>query len=205
MFCPQCGSTQDDNLRFCKSCGANLHALRRVLASRDESDEKFDWSKTWVAEMFMSSEDAVKRQAAIDRLQGKTPEVKRQNEIKAGVITGSVGVALMIFLFVFMQGLIASGAVSGAAAVIISRIWLAGLIPLFIGAALIFNGTVISKRGKPETVDPHRTEDGSIPSSLHESKQVSLPPAATNPLGRDIFSVTDETTRNLVEPPVSRK
>jgi hypothetical protein len=76
MFCPQCGSTQGDELRFCKSCGANLHALRQILATR-EQDEKFDWSKTWVAEMFMSSEEAVKRAAELERLQGKTPEAKR--------------------------------------------------------------------------------------------------------------------------------
>ena len=101
MFCPQCGSTQDDNLKFCKSCGANLQALRQVMATRD-SDDKFDWNRTWVKEMFMSSEDAVKNQAEIERLQGITPESKRLAEIKAGVILTSTGIGLMIFLFVFM-------------------------------------------------------------------------------------------------------
>src|SRR5687767_9237380 len=105
MFCPQCGSTQSDELKFCKSCGANLHALRRIMTSRDESDEKFDWSKTWLAEMFMSSEESVKRAAELDRLQGKTAETKRLAEIKAGVITGSVGIGLMILLFVLMEGI----------------------------------------------------------------------------------------------------
>lgn len=53
MFCPQCGSNQSDGLRFCKLCGANLHAVRQVVATR-ETGEGFDWSKTWVAEMFLS-------------------------------------------------------------------------------------------------------------------------------------------------------
>src|SRR5687767_8963530 len=132
MFCPQCGSTQDDNLKFCKQCGANLQALRQIMATRDAED-KFDWSKTWVAEMFMSGDEAVKREAELERLKGITPEIKRLNEIKAGVIVASIGIGLMIFLFVFMGGLIASGRVSDAAAEILSRIWIAGVIPLFVG------------------------------------------------------------------------
>jgi len=40
MFCPQCGSTQNDELKFCKSCGVNLDAVRQAAAMRDPS-EKF--------------------------------------------------------------------------------------------------------------------------------------------------------------------
>ena len=85
------------------------------MATR-ESGEKFDWSKTWVAEMFKSSEDAVKHQAEIERLQGVTPETKRLLEIKAGVITASTGIGLMILLFVLMGGIVASGRVPADAA-----------------------------------------------------------------------------------------
>ncbi|HVF46399.1 MAG TPA: hypothetical protein VNA17_02415 [Pyrinomonadaceae bacterium] len=195
MLCPQCGLTQADELNFCKSCGANLHALRRVLATR-EQDEKFDWSKSWVAEMFMSSEEVVKRQAEIERLQGTTPEAKRLREIKAGIITGSVGIGLMILLFVLMGGIIASGRVSDASAEILSRIWIVGVIPLFVGVALIINGVFISKRDKDS---PGATlSDG--PAQLGPEPEVFLPPADTNELFPAGFSVTDETTRHLKEP-----
>ena len=127
MFCPQCGSTQSDELKFCKTCGANLQALRQIMATRE--DPKFDWSKTWVADMFMSGEDAVKHEAEIERLRGMTPEMKRTREIKAGVITASVGLGLMILLFVLMGGIIASGRVSEAAAAILSRLWNRGRDP----------------------------------------------------------------------------
>jgi hypothetical protein len=59
MWCPRCGSsqrnwysTQDvlEELTFCKECGANLYAVRQVVDER-EVDEKFDWNKTWVAEI----------------------------------------------------------------------------------------------------------------------------------------------------------
>src|SRR5215210_7036408 len=63
MFCPQCGARQtSDELRFCKACGANLHAVRQVLTAR-EAGEGFDWSKTWVAEMFLSEEERKRRAA----------------------------------------------------------------------------------------------------------------------------------------------
>ena len=52
MFCPQGGSNQSGELEFCKSCGANLYAVREVVATRD-TDRKFDWSKIWVAEMML--------------------------------------------------------------------------------------------------------------------------------------------------------
>ena len=51
MFCPRCGSTQSEELKFCKSCGANLSAVRQAVDTR-ETGGKIDWNKTWVAEMF---------------------------------------------------------------------------------------------------------------------------------------------------------
>ena len=35
MFCPQCGSNQSDDLKFCKACGANLQAVRLAVAARE--------------------------------------------------------------------------------------------------------------------------------------------------------------------------
>jgi len=139
MFCPKCGSAQSDELKFCKSCGANLFAVRQVAETR-ETAEGFDWSKTWVAEMFMSPQELKRRKEEIERQRGITPEMKRHNEIKAGVITGTVGIGIAIFLYVFMQGIILSGNVTPNSAEILSRLWIAGVLPLFVGIALIING-----------------------------------------------------------------
>lgn len=191
MFCPQCGSTQNDELKFCKSCGANLHALRQVMATRDV-EGKFDWNKTWVADMFASAgEDSVTQPS-----KPMSPEMRREREIKAGVITASVGVGLMVLLFVLMNGIIAGGRISDAAAEILSRLWIVGVIPLLIGAALVFNGMFVSKRGElsPGTGD---LEPGSVAGTEPEA---FLPPADTNELFPAGFSVTDETTRHLEDP-----
>src|ERR687894_1417565 len=97
MFCPKCGSTQSDELKFCKLCGANLYAVRQVVDTR-VAEEKFDWSKTWVAEMMLSEAERNKRQADFEQRHGLTPEIKRYNEIKGGVITAFVGVGVTLVL-----------------------------------------------------------------------------------------------------------
>jgi hypothetical protein len=197
MFCPKCGSTQSDELKFCKACGANLGVVRDALQT-GQAPANFDWSKTWVAEMFQSSEESIRRAAELERLQGITPETKRRNEVKAGVITSSVGIGVMIFLYFLMQGIILGGGVKPGDAEILSRIWLAGIIPFMVGVALIINGTIVSAKiaaGKAEqSADDARHLAGKTPGEY-------LPPADTNELFPAGFSVTDETTRHLAKEP----
>ena len=96
MLCPRCASNQTDDIKFCTFCGANLQAVREALEVRDA--KKFDWGDTWVAEMFMSGDAHERRKLEMERRLGITPEVKRYNEIKAGVIVSSIGIGLAIFL-----------------------------------------------------------------------------------------------------------
>jgi hypothetical protein len=193
MFCPRCGSAQSEELKFCKVCGANLAAVMQAVALREpEPEQGFDWSKTWVAEMFMSAEEQKRRKAEMERQRGITPEIKRYNEIKAGVIVSSAGIAVAIFLFVFMGGLVASGNVSHAAAEILSRLWIAGVIPLFVGIALMINGVVVSKKlveAAQREQGPERLEVG--------TERPSLRPADTNEFLSSPFSVTEQTTKHL--------
>jgi hypothetical protein len=193
MFCPQCGSTQSGDLKFCKVCGVNLYAVMQVVTAR-EPDEKFDWSKTWVQEMFLSADEKKRRKAELEQQRGITPEIKRYNEIKAGVIVSSVGIALAIFLFVFMSGLVASSKVSHDAAEILSTLWVAGVIPLFVGLALITNGVVVSKK----LVEAARRSSQLRQEGLEgDANPPSLRPADTNEFLSTPFSVTEQTTKHL--------
>jgi hypothetical protein len=193
MFCPRCASNQNDDLKFCKACGANLFAVRQVMDQR-QTNENFDWSKTWVADMFQSSEEAVRRQRALDIAQGKTPEVKRYNEIKGGVITASVGLAFMIFLHIFMQGIIIGGKIPNDTAEILSRVWLAGIIPFFVGLAIIFNGVFLSKK----IVELSKGTSRSTAELDDQKAEVAaLRPANTTQFVPAKFSVTEDTTRHL--------
>lgn len=196
MFCPKCGSNQSDELRFCKACGANLQVVRQAVEARGE-DEKFDWSKTWVAEMFLSEGERKRRAEELERLRGITPEVKRYNEIKGGVITACVGAALMIFLYVFMQGIIRGGNVPANAAEILSRLWVAGVIPLFVGIGLLINGLLVSKRqaeiaARTSQSRPHALTKGAPPRAL--------PSADTSEFITPGYSVTEGTTKHLSTP-----
>ncbi len=203
MICPRCESNQNDHVKFCTFCGANLEAVREAIALK-EPDKKFDWSETWVAEMFRSGEIAEQRKREMERRLGITPEVKRYNEIKAGVIVSSVGVALAIFLLIFMQGIAQS--VPPNEAEILTRIWVAGFIPFFVGLALIINGVVVSKK-QAEIMEREirrmNNQEGNTPELNAGQAPRSLRPAETNEFIPTPFSVTDQTTRHLVnaEPP----
>ncbi len=188
MFCPQCGITQSDDLKFCKSCGANLLAVREVVATRDTGG-KFDWSKTWVAEMMLSGDEREKRNEEIERQRGIAPgSTRSQKEIKAGVITTSVGVGLAIFLFVFMQGIIAGGNIDREATAILSRLWIVGVIPVFVGLGLLINGLFVKNTGQAQ-MKPGAFE--------RDAQPVALPPGNTAEFTPSPSSVTEHTTRQL--------
>lgn len=181
MFCPQCGSTQSDDLNFCKACGADLKAVRGALVKGASSEDGLDWTKTLLAEAVMTREEK-------DRRRGITPDMKRRREIKAGVITLAAGLSLAVVLSVILEAIVINGNVSEVAKDILSRVWIVGLIPVLVGLALIFNGLFISKKGAREE-EHSSTSPNEIPAiDINE-----LPPA--QPFG----SVTDRTTRHLDE------
>ncbi len=196
MFCPQCGLNQSDELKFCKSCGANLYAVRQVITTR-ETGEKFDWNKTWVAEMLLPSEERDRRKQ--ERQSDTILEERRYKEIKAGVITASAGIAAAIFLFVFMQGIILGGRISDGTEEILSRLWVAGVIPLFVGLGLIFNGLVVSKKlVELRMRELPQKETGRILEPAGKKREDELTQSADWPESAPSgTSVTEHTTRHL--------
>ncbi len=192
MFCPRCGSNQNEELKFCKLCGANLFAVRQVVDTR-ETGEKGDWTEQWWAENLADAESK-RRKEELDHRRGILPEVKRYNEIKSGVITGSIGIALAIVLNVFMQGLILSGKVTPDTAEILSRLWIVGVIPLFIGLALIINGVFVSKRLAEIARQAAQT---GLSSPEKDTNPLALRSADTTEFIPSGFSVTEDTTKHL--------
>lgn len=175
MFCPGCAIPVTDETKFCKSCGANLRGVREAMTGRDEP---FDWSKTWVAEIFMTEEERARRR-------GVTPEQKRLNEIKAGVITTLAGVGAMIFLYFFL------GAVANHEpdkdAEIVRRIWLAGVVPFLVGIGLLINGIFLTKHPVRQATSPPL----STPLPAPTTNQLEAP--------RTNASVVEHTTAHLPE------
>lgn len=192
MFCPQCGNQGNDEVKFCRKCGANLQGVQEAMTGR--STKGFDWEKTWVKEMLLSQEER-------ERRQGITPEVKRMNEIKGGVITSAVGIGAMIFLYFFLGAVGASE--GGKDAVILGRIWLAGLVPFLVGLALIFNGLFVSKRIvklKQEQLEQQRENLGEAQARLLAATSTNPLPEVETPYN-PTYSVTERTTYHLPQPP----
>jgi len=189
MVCPRCSSNQNDDIKFCTSCGANLEAVREAL---ERPGNKLDWSDTWVAQMFMSGKANELRKLELERRMGITPEIKRYNEIKAGVIVSSTGIGLAIFLALFMQGIV--GKVEPDTAAIITRLWIVGVIPFMVGLALMINGLVVSKKiveaMEREQKRQQALDDVPAPRSLRTPDTSEFIPAGMS-------SVTEHTTRHL--------
>ncbi|HKC65094.1 MAG TPA: DUF6249 domain-containing protein [Pyrinomonadaceae bacterium] len=193
MFCPKCGANQNEEMKFCNLCGANLYAVRQVVDSR-EVEERLDWSKTWMADMFLSHEERRRRKHELERERGVTPEVKRYNEIKGGIITSCVGVGLMIFLFVITEGIIRGLDLPRVAVEILSRAWVIGILPFFVGIGLMINGLVVSKK----LLKASENELATKPDALKDSAEPrALRSADTNEFIPSNFSVTEGTTKHL--------
>ncbi|MFN0112704.1 MAG: hypothetical protein ACKVZH_27920 [Blastocatellia bacterium] len=179
MFCPGCAIQLTDDTKFCKACGTNVRAVREAMIGKSS---EFDWSKTWVAEMFMTAEER-------DRQRGITAEHKRLNEIKAGVITTLVGVGAMIFLRVFL-GVIANNETSEKEAEILRHVWLAGIVPFLVGIGLLFNGIFLSGR-RLKQQPPVMTTPVSLPTPTTNQLEAPQLNAGLN------ASVVEHTTAHL--------
>jgi hypothetical protein len=186
MFCPGCGLQVSDDLKFCRQCGANLQGAREGMISRPV-EENPDWSKSWAANIILAKE-------LQERMRG-TPEERRLNEIKGGVITSLTGAGLMIFLYFFLD-IVAKRA--GDNADIVRNLWTVGIIPILVGIGLLINGIFVSRR-----LAPLKEELAQTVISTSQSP-AALPAKTTNHLVVDAApssgaSVTEDSTLHLLE------
>ena len=192
MFCPTCGTETREAIKFCKKCGTNLKRVQGVMGkggAGSGTNQQPDWNQWWIEEQQDKKEQNKK----------KLPEEKRLEEVKTGVITASVGLAISIFLNLLFEAI---ANVSGdSAAIILQRIWAVGLVPLFVGLAIVFNGLVVSKR-IVELKKQHRDQENVL-------QPMFAPVPNTSPVAQlgeadqaqfADYSITEPTTTKLREP-----
>jgi len=195
MFCPNCGTETREAIKFCKKCGTNLKRIQGVMSkggAGSSVNQSADWNQWWIEE----------HQEKREQNKKKLPEEKRLEEIKTGVITASVGLAACIFLNLFFEAI--GNASGGPEAIILQRIWAVGLLPLFIGLAIVFNGLFISKR----IVELKKQHSENIPQPMfapvpNTSPVEQLPVAQLNEADQSQladYSITEPTTTRLREP-----
>lgn len=186
MFCPGCSLQVNDDLKFCRKCGANLHGVRDAMRSRS-AEEKPDWSQNWAANVMLAHE--------IHERQRGTPEERRLNEIKGGVITSLVGLGITIFLYFFL-GVVANTKSPGDAEILRS-VWMAGIIPFLVGIGLIINGLFVSRRLVKLKEQQMQSALSAAPTALPTQTTNQLDAGATPLAG---YSVVEDTTVPLPKP-----
>ena len=189
MICPRCSSNQSEDIKFCTSLAERTsRPCVRRFEPREPLGSSTGATRGWPRCSCRRGRRAA--QAGDGAPLGITPEVKRYNEIKAGVIVSSIGIGVSIFLIFFMNGIATT---EPRDAEVIKAVWLAGVVPFMVGLALIINGVVVSKR-MVEVIDREREkskslEEGPAPRGLRSPDTSEFIPAN--------FSVTDQTTRHL--------
>lgn len=188
IYCPQCGTEASDQIKFCKRCGTSLQLVQTLVTrgpgALKEGTDPRDWMRA-------AYEDYREKRK-------KSPEQKRLEEMKAGVISMSAGVGAMIFLYFLLHAVAA--AEPGPDAQILNNVWLAGLVPFLVGLAMIFNAIFISKKIVALKQEQERERGATWPRQSLDA----APPAARlfesseEPVAD--FSVTEPTTTRLKEP-----
>jgi hypothetical protein len=186
MYCPGCSIQVTEDLKFCKNCGANLRGVRDAMLSREEKSE---WRNPWLAQILLAKE-------AQERLRGLTPEKRRYNEMRGGVITTFVGFGVTIFLY-FLLNTIAD-VEGGRDAEILRKVWLAGVIPILVGLAIFFNGLIFGKREVKLEEQRRRTLQTPTAGPLQPMQNDAK--TTNNLLISPDYGVTEETTAHLPDP-----
>lgn len=211
ISCPVCKTPATDGVKFCRKCGASIRGDDEPGLSRGTGD-RFDWSRTWLAEMLLTGDERARRRAAVE-LSGRPEELvaaelaesaRLEKEIKNGIVTTFAGIGLTIFLLVFM-GTIAAMQADPKVATMLNSLWVVGTIPFLVGIGLLVNAIFVSSRfsrhrrtvlnsvlasGAMDHCEPG-TATGEIP-------RLEAPPSV-------VPSVVEHTTERLIEPePVRR-
>lgn len=191
MFCPNCGIETNQPLKFCKQCGLNLKRVQGVIGKEGAGGKTVNSPASW--ERLAMEEYQEER----DHKRKKTPEEKRIEEVRGGVITASIGLGLMIFFNLLFDAI--ANTIQGPQAAILRSLWGVGLVPFLVGLGFIFNGLVVSKR----LIEMKKQQHSSVPQPLFQTVPSTSPvpqlPETSQAYIAD-HSITESTTTRLREP-----
>jgi hypothetical protein len=169
MFCPQCGVESSTDLKFCRSCGANLRVIGKAV-SLSEAIARSDSVPAKIKDMVKNLKiekvtDEVSR--AMEKMnqeiarssderqkkprwrREKTPEQRRERHLTTGLIKFFSGGGLSIFLYFLSHALVLKLPPDVIAKIpfeidpVVRVFWLIGLIPMLSGLGHIIAGLTI--------------------------------------------------------------
>ncbi|MFN0086381.1 MAG: hypothetical protein ACKVX9_13420 [Blastocatellia bacterium] len=195
MYCPSCGTESSGDIKYCTKCGVNLRRIKGVMGKGASLDQdRAGWGKAVY--------DDLKEELITKRK--KSPEEKRLDEIKTGVIVSCAGLGGIVFLAFLFEAI--ANTQGGPEANILRAIPAAGLIPLLVGLGMIINGVVIGKRIVQVRQEEARANQRPQPLFVtpDTAPVAQLPEGVQSPVAD--FSIAEPTTRSLREPvPVPRE
>ena len=226
MFCPQCGVESSTDLKFCRSCGANLRVIGKAV-SLSEAIARSDSVPAKIKDLVKNIKiekvtDEVSR--AMEKMnqeiarssiewkkkshwrREKTPEQRRERHLTSGLIKFFSGGGLSIFLYFLSHALVLRLPPDVIAKIpfeidpVVRVFWLIGLIPMLSGLGHILAGFTIRRAPMRQIEFPEQSPlriDG-------EFQPQDYPDATTVVTPREQpSSITDRTT-NILEHKIGR-
>jgi len=225
MFCPQCGTQSSAELKFCRSCGANLKVIGKAV-TLSEAIARSDGVPAKIKELVSNIKisqvtDEVSR--AMDKMnkeiartseehrrqrlwrKEKTAEERRERHLTKGTIKLFWGGGLTVFLYFLAHALVLKLPADVIARTpfeidpVVRVLWLIGLLPMLSGLGHILAGLSIKRRPVPAIESPLRIEP-EIPTP------VEVPPSRSEHDdertvigGREPFASVTERTTNILD------
>ncbi len=226
MFCPQCGVESSTDLKFCRSCGANLKVIGKAV-SLSEAIARSDSVPAKIKDMVKSlkiekvtdevaramekmnqeiARSSDQRRKKFSWRKEKTPEQRRERHLTTGTIKLFWGSGLSIFLYFLSHALVLKLPPDIIASIpfeidpVVRVFWLIGLLPMLSGLGHIIAGLTI----RPAPLKQIEFPEQSPLRIDSEFERKDYPDATTVVTPREQpSSITDRTT-NILEHKIGR-
>jgi hypothetical protein len=200
MFCPSCGIEEKQVNQFCRACGTDLRAARKVLEMPDTitasaASAREEIGRAFAAKIREAQTGADLKIVAEDVLPEiekflESPEEKRLRRMRVGTLISLIGLGAM-FAFAWVAAFIRKDDF-----IIIAGL---GMVAFFIGLSFVINGillTVPKKKISDKSSDAeHQREIDAHSEKLNaQTNELFLPEA-----NQTFSSVTENTTQHLKE------
>jgi hypothetical protein len=216
MFCPQCGLESQAELKFCRSCGANLKVIGKAVVL-SEAIARSDGVPAKIKEMVqnlkiekvtdevaramdkMNHEIARTTEHSRERRWGrkqKTAAERRESMLTRGFIKLGSGAGFMLFLYFLSHSIVLKldpdiiNKLPFDVPSVVRVVWLIGLIPVLSGLGHLFAGLTI--KSAPEKQIEFRAEG-----PLRIDPPLPDPDLTTASARQPLTSVTERTTNIL--------
>ena len=216
MFCPQCGLESQAELKFCRSCGANLKVIGKAVVL-SEAIARSDGVPAKIKEMVQNlkvekvTEEVARAMDKMNReiergaehsresrwrRKQKTAAERRESMLTRGFVKLGSGAGLMLFLYFLSHAIVLRldpdiiSKVPFDIPSVVRVFWLIGLIPVLSGLGHLFAGLTI----KPE---PKKQIEFPAESPLRLDPPTTDPDLTTASARQPLTSVTERTTNIL--------